>query len=266
MRESHSLDNLRVKLFCDGASLHTMAAMAMNPWIRGFTTNPTLMRKAGVEDYEEFARMVLAAVPNHPVSLEVFADDLEEMYYQARVIAGWGSNANVKIPVTNTQGEFTGKVIAELSSEGIVVNVTAVLTTEQVRRIARALAPNVPAIVSVFAGRIADTGVDPLPIMASCLDILSVRPMAQLLWASPREVLNVVQADEIGCHIITATPDILSKLPLLGKNLRDYSLETVRMFRDDAMAAGYSIAVEPPRGVEAPQKHEHPGNELRLHA
>jgi len=244
MRETFSVENLRTRLFADGADLNTIATMSKNPWIKGFTTNPTLMRKAGVLDYEEFARKVLAAIPNHPVSFEVFADDLKEIRRQARVIASWGRNVNVKIPVTNSRGEFTGEIIKELSAEGIALNVTAVMTPEQVQRIARALDPEAPAIVSVFAGRIADTGVDPIPVMIDCLRILKTRPAAQLLWASPRELLNVVQADEIGCHIITATSDILNKLGLFGKDLLDYSLETVKMFRDDAAAAGYSIAAD----------------------
>ncbi len=244
MRKSLNVGNLRTRLFADGADLDTIVAMAKYPWIKGFTTNPTLMRKAGVLDYADFARKVVRAVPHHPVSFEVFADDLREMRAQARVIARWGRNVNVKLPVTNTRGEFTGDLIRQLSAEGIALNITAVMTPEQVRGIARALDPAAPAIVSVFAGRIADTGVDPLPVMIDCLRILRTRPAAQLLWASPRELLNVVQADEIGCHIITATADILNKLGLFGKDLLTYSLETVKMFRDDAAAAGYAIATD----------------------
>jgi transaldolase len=238
------LHALRVKLFADGADLDGMLQMAANPLIRGFTTNPTLMRKAGVEDYEAFARRVLAAIPDRPVSLEVFADDFGEMMRQARVIATWGPNVNVKIPVTNTAREFSGPVIRQLSHEGIALNVTAILTVDQVRRVAECLAPGTPAIVSVFAGRVADTGVDPLPVMKAALAALAGRPRAELLWASPRELLNVFQADEAGCHIITATNDVLAKLSLVGKDLDDYSLETVAMFRRDALAAGYEIATK----------------------
>ena len=235
------LKQLRVKLFADGADFDSIVALAASPMIRGFTTNPTLARNAGVRDYEQFGRKVLAAVPDRPVSLEVFADDFPGMLRQARAIATWGKNVNVKIPVTNTNREFAGEVIRELSAEGVVVNVTAVMTLEQVRRIAEQLAPDVPAIVSVFAGRIADTGVDPVPMMAEAQKILRQRPNAELLWASPRELLNVFQADAIGCQIITATKDILGKLSLVGKDLDDYSLETVKMFRRDAVAAGFEI-------------------------
>jgi transaldolase len=209
--------------------------------VKGFTTNPTLIRKAAVSDYEEFGRKLLAAVPNHPVSLEVFADDMPEMLRQAREIASWGNNVNIKIPVTNTRREFTGDVIRQLSEEGVAVNVTAVFTLDQVRRITACLSPKTPAIVSVFAGRIADTGVDPVPLMADAVKILTERPKAELIWASPRELLNIFQADAIGCHIITVTHDILGKLSLVGKDLDAYSLETVEMFRRDAVAAGFTI-------------------------
>jgi len=184
------------------------------------------------------------------LSVEVFADDFEGMRKQARTIASWGANINVKIPVTNSRGEFTGPLIRELSADGIMVNVTAVMTLEQVRRIAKELDHRTPSIVSVFAGRIADTGMDPIPVMKKALKILSLRPRAELLWASPRESLNIFQADAIGCHIITATPDILNKLSLFGKDLEEYSLETVRMFHDDAKAAGYTIATTPVENVD----------------
>jgi len=236
------LHKLRVKLFADGADLDGIIRMAQNPLIKGFTTNPTLMRKAGVNDYERFAREVLAAVPDRPVSLEVFADEFPEMVWQAKVIASWGANVNVKIPVTNSRREFTGPVIRELSQSGVAVNVTAVLTVNQVRRVARCLASDTPAIVSLFAGRVADTGVDPVPVMRAARKALAERPSAELLWASPRELLNIIQADEVGCHIITATNDILAKLAFLGKDLDEYSLETVKMFHRDAVAAGYKIA------------------------
>jgi transaldolase len=235
------VQQLRVKLFADGADFDGIVALAANPIIRGFTTNPTLARNAGVRNYEEFGRKVLAAVPDRPVSLEVFADDFPGMTRQARAIASWGKNVNVKIPVTNTNREFSGEVIRRLSAEGIIVNVTAITTVDQVRRVADHLSPDAPAIVSVFAGRIADTGVDPVPMMAEAVKVLRQRPKAELLWASPRELLNIFQADAVGCHIITATKDVLGKLSLVGKDLDDYSLETVKMFRRDAVAAGFEI-------------------------
>lgn len=235
-------ESLRVKVFADGADLPSIVKLSANPLIKGFTTNPTLMRKAGINDYESFGRELLAAVPKHPVSLEVFADEFKEMGRQARTIATWGPNVNVKIPVTNTRKEFAGDLIRDLSSEGIVVNVTAIMTLDQVRRVTEALSPNTKAIVSVFAGRIADTGVDPVPLMAEAVKIMRARPKAELIWASPRELLNVFQADAIGCHIITVTNDVLAKLNLVGKDLDAYSLETVEMFRRDAVAAGFTIA------------------------
>ena len=239
-----ALDLLSVKVFADGAERESILRLAENPFIQGFTTNPTLMRKAGVKNYKSFARDILDAVPDRPISFEVFADDLPEMAEQAHEIASWGANVNVKIPVTNTQGESCVPVIRELSESGITVNVTATFTLNQVRAVTEALAPDVPAIVSVFAGRIADTGVDPLGHMRAAAEILSSRPEAELLWASPREVLNVFHADAAGCHIITVTEDLLNKLSLIGKDLREYSLETVQMFYDDARAAGYAIETE----------------------
>jgi transaldolase len=233
--------SLKIKIFADGADLAGIRALYANPLVRGFTTNPTLMRKAGIADYEAFGREVLAAVPDRPVSLEDFADDFDEMIAQARTIAGWGANANVKIPVSNTRGEFAGPVIKTLASAGVTLNVTAVMTVEQVERVAACLDPAVPAIVSVFAGRVADTGRDPMPHMQRCRDALSHLPKAELLWASPRELLNIFQADAVGCHIITVTSDVLAKLALVGKSLDDYSLETVKMFYRDAVAAGYKI-------------------------
>ena len=236
------LKKLKVKLFADGADLAGMKEMAANPMIKGFTTNPTLMKKAGISDYKAFARDVLAAIHDRPVSFEVFADDFAEMEAQGLEIASWGKNVNVKIPVTNTKREFAGNVIERLSKAGVAVNVTAVMTPEQVERITARLDAKTPAIVSVFAGRIADTGVDPMPIMKKSVEILKKKPKAELIWASPRELLNVFQADAIGCHIITATNDILKKLSLVGKDLDNYSLETVEMFYKDAKAAGYTIA------------------------
>jgi transaldolase len=199
------------------------------------------MRKAGITDYEGFSRSLLAQVKDRPISLEVFADDLETMATQARTIASWGKNVNVKIPITNTKGITTAPLIKELAGEGIILNITALMTLEQVKEVAHVLNPDVPAIVSVFAGRIADTGVDPVPLMKDALLALKPTPKAELLWASPREVLNVFQANEIGTHIITATPDILNKLKLYGKDLSEYSLETVRMFYSDATAAGFTL-------------------------
>ena len=237
---------LRVKIFADGADFDGILKMYANPLIKGFTTNPTLMRKAGVTDYEGYARKVIAAVPDRPISFEVFADDFDGMIKQARVIASWGDNVNVKIPVMNTQREFTGRAIETLSKEGVAVNVTAVFTLEQVRRITERLAPETPAIVSVFAGRIADTGRDPVPHMAECVKILKDKPRSELIWASPRELLNIFQADAIGCHIITVTNDVIAKLALVDKDLDAYSLETVEMFYRDATGAGFSIDIGEP--------------------
>jgi len=233
---------LKVKLFADGADIAGMKEMAANPLIKGFTTNPTLMRKAGIADYKAFAQDVLKVIPDRPVSFEVFADEFAEMERQAREIAAWGPNVDVKIPVTNTRRESAGPLIQRLSRAGVQVNVTAVFTLEQVKAITASLAEETRAIVSVFAGRIADTGVDPMPIMKKSVEILRTKPKAELIWASPRELLNVFQADAIGCHIITATNDILKKLSLVGKDLDNYSLETVEMFFKDAKAAGYTIA------------------------
>lgn len=236
------VDKLRVKLFADGADFDGIMKMHANPLIKGFTTNPTLMRKAGITDYEAFSRKLLGAITDRPVSLEVFADEFDEMERQALAIASWGRNVNVKIPVTNTRREFAGPLIRKLSAAGVVLNVTALLTLDQVRAVTDALAADTPAIISVFAGRIADTGTDPVPVMAEAVRIMRAKPKAELIWASPRELLNIFQADEVGCHIITATNDILGKLALVGKDHDDYSLETVQMFYRDASAAGYSIA------------------------
>jgi transaldolase len=237
-----NLKNLSIKIFADGANLAEMTAMYRDPRILGFTTNPTLMRKAGISDYAGFARDVLAAIPDRPVSFEVFADELDEMEAQARAIASWGKNVNVKIPVTNTKGKFTGPILRSLSKDGIVLNVTAIMTVDQVKQVAAELAPETPAIISVFAGRVADTGIDPIPHMIACRHELAQRPKAELLWASPRELLNVFQAEEAGCHIITASSDILAKLALVGKDLVEYSLETVQMFYRDATQSGFKIS------------------------
>lgn len=235
------VQDLKVKIFADGADLKGMLEMTKQPHVKGFTTNPTLMRKAGVTDYEAFARDLLTKITNHPVSFEVFADDLPGMIAQGRTIASWGKNVNVKVPVMNTKGEFTGPVLEALAGDGVELNVTAVFTLEQVEAVCKVLKADVPAIVSVFAGRVADTGIDPVPHMAKCRDILKVKPKAELLWASPREVLNIFQADAIGCHIITCTNDMIGKLSLAGKNLTDYSRETVEMFYRDATASAFTI-------------------------
>jgi transaldolase len=236
-----SLAELNIKIFADGADKAGMLEMYRNPLVRGFTTNPTLMRKAGVRDYEAFARDVLACITDRPISLEVLADEFAEMENQARTIADWADNVLVKIPVTNTRGESSAGLVRRLSQDGIKLNVTALLTLDQVRMVTTALAGGAPASVSVFAGRIADTGRDPVPVMAAAVDILRETSNAELIWASPRELLNIFQADAVGCHIITATNDILKKLTLLGKDLSEYSLETVKMFYSDALASGFAL-------------------------
>src|SRR5581483_10103612 len=225
-----SVANLRVKIFADGADKAGMVEMYHNPLIRGFTTNPTLMRKAGVREYETFAREILAAIPDRPISLEVLSDEFDEMEQQARTIAGWANNAVVKIPVTNTRRESSAALVRRLSHDGVPLNVTALLTLEQVREMKDELKGGAAASVLIVAGRIADTGIDPVPVMAEAVRVLQEAPNTELIWASPRELLNVFQADEAGCHIITATNDILRKLSLVGKDLVDYSLETVKMF------------------------------------
>jgi transaldolase len=236
-----SIAALKVKIFADGADKNGMLAMLEKPYIKGFTTNPTLMRKSGVENYEAFARDVLAAITKHPISFEVFADDELEMERQGREIAAWGSNVYVKIPVTNTRGVSTAPLVRRLSADGIKLNVTAMMTVEQVSEICTALRGGAPACVSVFAGRIADTGRDPIPLMRDALEVISQHPTVELIWASPRELLNIFQADAIGCHIITVTNDVLAKLGGVGKDLCEFSLETVRMFFDDARSASLSI-------------------------
>jgi transaldolase len=235
------VDKLRIRVFADGADLKSIRELAANPRIQGFTTNPTLMRAAGVTDYKAFSLDVLKVIGGRPVSFEVFADDFPTMEAQAREIATWGDNVYVKIPVSNTNGESSCPLIARLAKAGVKLNVTAIMTLEQVKEVGQALDPAVPAVVSVFAGRVADTGRDPVPHMAEALELLSNRPKAELLWASPRELLNIFQADAIGCHIITATPDVLKKLALVGKDLDLYSRETVLMFYNDAKAAGFTI-------------------------
>lgn len=235
------VEELAVKVFADGADLAGMLEMYAKPFIKGFTTNPTSMRRAGVDDYRVFARQVLRAIPDRPISFEVLSDEFDEMERQAEEIAGWGRNVYVKVPVTNTRREPAYELVGRLARRGVKVNVTAVLTLGQVRRVVERLDPDTPSYVSVFAGRIADTGRDPVPLMAEALSVLKVRPRAELIWASPRELLNIFQADEIGCHVITVTNDILVRLPRVGYDLDDYSLDTVRMFRSDAVAAGYRL-------------------------
>ena len=237
-----SVSTLKVKLFADGADRAAMLEMRRDPLIRGFTTNPTLMRKAGVSDYEAFARDILRAITDRPISLEVFSDDFEEMERQARRIAAWADNVYVKIPVTNTLGESSGELVRALARSGVKVNVTALLSLDQVRDMSAALAGGPPACISVFAGRVADTGRDPVPLMAAAVELLRLHPNIELIWASPRELLNIFQADAIGCHIITATSDILAKLHLVDKDLHEYSIETVKMFREDALKAGFTLS------------------------
>lgn len=237
------VETLKIKLFLDGASVAAMREMReRNPLVKGFTTNPTLMRKAGVTDYVAFAKDAIAAVGDLPISFEVYSDEFSEMETQARLIASWGGNTYVKIPITNTKGESAIPLIRKLSAAGVALNVTAILTLDQVRDVAAALSPVTPAIVSVFAGRIADTGRDPKPVMREGVAILKSKPKAEMLWASPRELLNLFEAEQTGCHILTATKDIIDKLALVGKNLDQYSLETVKMFYDDAAAAGYKLS------------------------
>jgi len=236
-----SVEQLTVKIFADGADLAGMLELYKQPFIKGFTTNPTLMRKAGIKDYKGFAREVLQAIPDRPISFEVFSDEFAEMERQAREIAGWGENVYVKIPVTNTRGETAAPLVKQLSHAGVKLNVTALMPLAQVREVVDAVAGGAPSCISVFAGRMADTGADPVPHMAAAVKLLRAAPAAELIWASPRELLNIFQADEIGCHIITVTHDILKKLSLVGRDLHDYSLDTVKMFHTDAAAAGFAL-------------------------
>jgi transaldolase len=232
---------LRIKLFMDGAEIGPMREAYRSRAVSGFTTNPTLMRKAGINDYERFAREVIEAIPDLPVSFEVFADDFPTMEREARKIASWGGDTYIKIPITNTKRDSAVPLIRLLSAEGFSLNVTAMLSLAQVEAVAAAVSPQARTIFSVFAGRVADTGVDPVPLMRRAADCIADNPKGELLWASPRELLNLFHAEEAGCHIITATPDIIKKLELVGKDLEEYSLETVQMFYRDAVAAGFSI-------------------------
>lgn len=236
------LDQIETRIFADGADLDEILAHAANPLIRGFTTNPTLMWKAGLTDYADFAQRLLERITEHPISFEVFADDESDIRRQARMIAGWGANVYVKVPVTTTSGESLAPLVRELSEDGVQVNVTALMTTAQVEVIAAALGEGAPSYISVFAGRIADAGIEPLPIMSRSVEIIAATaPRAELIWASPREVLNLVQADSIGCHVITMTDALLGKLGTLGTDLDRFSLETVQMFRRDALSAGFTL-------------------------
>jgi transaldolase len=234
-------DRISTRIFADGADLDGILALAANPRIAGFTTNPTLMWKAGLTDYAEFAKRLLERITTHPISFEVFADDAHEMRRQAELIASWGENVYVKIPVTTTSGESMAPLVRELSEGGVKVNVTALFTTAQVELMTAAVKDGAPSYLSVFAGRIADAGIDPMPIMARAVDVLASAPRSELIWASPRELLNVVQAHEVGCHVITVTHDLFKKLDSLGKNLEQFSLETVQMFHRDAAAAGFTL-------------------------
>jgi transaldolase len=236
-----TVNDLKIKLFADGADKAAMLKLYQNPLIRGFTTNPTLMHKAGIADYAAFAQDILSEIRDRPISLEVFADEFDEMERQAHLIKSWGENVYVKIPVTNTKKQPALDLIHRLSHAGTRLNITAILTLEQVRDVVDALAGGAPSNVSVFAGRIADTGRDPVPMMAKAVEMCSAHPGMELIWASPRELLNIFQADSIGCHIITATSDVLHKLSLVGKDLEEYSLDTVKMFYSDAVKSGFKV-------------------------
>lgn len=235
------VEQLNVKVFADGADKAGMLEMYAKPHIKGLTTNPTLMKKAGIKDYKAFAMDILAVMPDKPISFEVFSDEFNEMERQALEIAGWGVNVFVKIPITNTRRKSAADLVRKLSAAGVKVNVTALMTLVQVREIVEALSEATPAYISVFAGRIADTGRDPLPLMKAAVDLMRVKSKAELIWASPRELLNIFQADAIGCHVITVTNDLLKKLDLVDYDLTEYSLDTVKMFYNDASAAGFSL-------------------------
>lgn len=239
-----AIGDLRVKIFADGADKAGMLEMYAKPHIQGLTTNPTLMKKAGITNYTAFAKDILTIIRDKPISFEVFSDDFAEMERQAMEIASWAKNVYVKIPVTNTRRQSVGGLVRKLSSAGVKLNVTAIMTLDQVEEITEVLAANTPAYISVFAGRIADTGRDPMPLMAAAVDVMKLKPKAELIWASPREVLNIFHANEVGCHIITVTNDILKKTELVGYDLRDYSLDTVKMFYNDAVAAGFSLTCD----------------------
>jgi transaldolase len=235
----------QVKIFADGADVASIMELSRHPYIQGFTTNPTLMRKAGIRDYEAFGRELTSLIPDRPFSFEVLSDDFDEMERQALIIASWGSNVYVKIPITNTRGESSAALVARLAGQGVKVNVTALMTLAQVDAVVGSLRQGPPSYISIFAGRIADAGVDPLPILVAALDRIREHRQIELIWASPRELFNIVQAGAIGCHVITVTHDLLKKLPLIGKDLTEYSLDTVKMFVDDARAAGFVLESRP---------------------
>ena len=235
------LNKLNVKIFADGADKTTMLEMYAKSHIHGLTTNPTLMRKSGIIDYKKFCQDILQSIKDKPLSFEVFSDDFKEMERQALEIASWGDNVYVKIPITNTKKEACYDLVKTLSQQGVKLNVTALMTLEQVQNVVNNLNPNVASYISIFAGRIADTGRDPIPIMKEALNLMKAQPMSELIWASPRELLNIFQAHDIGCHIITVTPDILKKLDLIGYDLEEYSLDTVKMFYNDAVVAGFKL-------------------------
>lgn len=235
------VEELKVKIFADGADKAGMLEMYAKPFIKGLTTNPTLMKKAGITDYRAFCKDILTSIKDKPLSFEVFSDDFAEMEHQAMEIASWGENVYVKIPVTNTKQETCYALVKKLANQKVKLNVTALMTLDQVRDVVASLNPNIASYVSVFAGRVADTGVDPLPVMTKAVEILKIAPAAELIWASPRELLNIFQADEIGCHVITVTNDILKKLSLVGYDLNEYSLDTVKMFYKDALEAGFKL-------------------------
>lgn len=235
------VEELKVKIFADGADKAGMLEMYEKPFVKGLTTNPTLMKKAGIADYRAFCKDILTSINDKPLSFEVFSDDFAEMERQALEIASWGDNVYVKIPITNTKQEACYGLVKKLAEQKVKLNVTALMTLDQVRNVVASLDPNIPSYVSVFAGRIADTGYDPVPLMTTAVELLKVAPAAELIWASPRELLNIFQADEIGCHVITVTNDILKKLSLVGYDLDEYSLDTVKMFYADAVAAGFKL-------------------------
>ena len=239
---TNNLENLKIKIFADGADIESMIEMYHKPYIKGLTTNPTLMSKAGIKNYRAFAIDVLSVIKDKPVSFEVFSDDFDEMIIQAKEIASWGSNVNVKIPITNSKGQETTSVIENLSNSGVILNITAVMTIAQVTKVVNFINTETSAFISIFAGRIADTGIDPIFTMSESLRIMKSTPNLELIWASPRELLNIIQADEIGCHVITVSSDILGKLDLIGKDLLQFSLDTVKMFKNDAEKSGYSIS------------------------
>ena len=236
-----TLEQLKVKIFADGADLDGILELYRAPYIKGFTTNPTLMRKSGISNYEKFSRQVLEHIVDRPISFEVFSDEFDEMERQGRKIASWGKNVYVKIPITNTRRESSLELVRRLALEGVQLNVTALMTLNQVRTTSKVLGRHAPSYISVFAGRIADTGRDPIPLMREAVEIMAPYKSQELIWASPRELLNIFHAEEIGCHVITVTHDILKKLSLIGKQLDEYSLDTVKMFYEDAKKAGYQL-------------------------